>query len=113
MKQDWENCDYVLYVNPLVELKNGKPSPREKIPLSKRWEHDMQLFSRYLDMKNVHSLKTKSYLKDHPELKHLISDYVKKILHMKPKQVLDFSLNYFTQCLPDIDIMPRNEYWED
>lgn len=51
VKQDWENIDYVLYVNPLSEITDEKPSAYEKISLAKRWEDDMQLFSQYLDAK--------------------------------------------------------------
>lgn len=131
MKQDWENVNYVLYINPLLEITDEKPRAYEKIPLIRRWEDDMQIFSQYLDTKvifkknytqqfysiiflqNIHSMKTKSYLKDHPELKNLIADYVTKILHMKPKSVLDFSLRYFTQCAPETLDIPRNEYWDE
>lgn len=58
-------------------------------------------------------MKTKSYVKDHPELKNLISDYVKKILHMKPTNVMEFSLRYFTQCFPDVSGLARSEYWNE
>lgn len=58
-------------------------------------------------------MQTKSYMKDHPELKNLIADYVTKILHMKPKAVLDFSRRYFTQCIPEALDIPRNDYWEE
>lgn len=58
-------------------------------------------------------MQTNSYLKDHPELKNLFADYVKKILHLKPKSVLDFSVRYFTQCFPDAIDIPRNEYWDE
>lgn len=113
VKQDWESCDYVLYVNPLLELTDEKPRPYEKVALAKRWEDDMQLFSQYLDQKSAHSLQTRSYLKGHPELKNLIADYVTKILHMKPRTVIDFSTRYFTQCMPGIAEIARSEYWDD
>lgn len=51
VKQDWENIDYVLYINPLLEITDKKPHAYEKIPLIKRWEDDMQIFSQYLDTK--------------------------------------------------------------
>lgn len=53
VKQDWENVDYVLYVNPFIEISDEKPGAYEKIPLRKRWEEDMQLFSQYLDSKVI------------------------------------------------------------
>lgn len=51
VKQEWENCDYILQVNPLARISNEKPEGNESLVLSKIWEKDMQLFSNYLDFK--------------------------------------------------------------
>lgn len=52
-----------------------------------------------------------SYMVDHPELKNMITDYVKNILHMKPSTVIDYTINYFLQFIPEY--WPRNEYFEE
>lgn len=49
VKQDWENVDYVLYINPLLQITDKTPKSYENIPLCQRWEDDMQIFSQYLD----------------------------------------------------------------
>lgn len=41
-----------------------------------------------------------SYLSDHPEIHNLIADYVQQILQIKPINVIDFTVNYFSTYAP-------------
>lgn len=58
----------------------------------------------------MHCAHIKSYLADHREVKNIVADYVQHILQMKPKEILDYTVNYFLQYIPEY--MPRNEYLE-
>ncbi|XP_025830962.1 ciliogenesis-associated TTC17-interacting protein-like [Agrilus planipennis] len=110
IKQEWEECDYILQVNPFAQIKRKqKPGKLERIYLKHVWENDMELFSRYLDRKEQRHLKLIQYLKDHQELKNILSDYLSRILIMKPTEVIDFTVDYFKQYAPVV--IPREEYF--
>nr|CAI5856961.1 unnamed protein product [Callosobruchus analis] len=51
ISQEWEGCPYVLDLNPLLFMEDGKPKPYERLMLEKTWSDDMELLSRYLDYK--------------------------------------------------------------
>lgn len=59
---------------------------------------------------SAHCTHIKSYLADHPEIQSMLADYVQMILLMKPEDVLEYTLDYFMQYIPEA--FPRNEYFE-
>ncbi|KAF5291752.1 hypothetical protein FQA39_LY14240 [Lamprigera yunnana] len=97
VKQEWKDCDYILQINPLAVVPNEKPTGSEHLLLQKIWDKDVQLLSKYLDSKETYMMDIRSYLVDHPELKDMMADYVQKTLFMKPEDVFDFTIQYFTR----------------
>ncbi|XP_074545057.1 ciliogenesis-associated TTC17-interacting protein isoform X1 [Halichoeres trimaculatus] len=67
----------------------------EKIPLV--WEEDMQMCSNFLDRKAALKADHASYLRQHPEIRALISDFLKLLLLKKPDDVIQFAREYFLQ----------------
>lgn len=60
------------------------------------WEEDMEMYSKFLDrkeeLKNDHAV----YMKQHPELKALLGDFIQFLLLRKPDDVLAFAADYFS-----------------
>lgn len=57
IKQEWDDCEYILQLNPLAHISNEKPLGNERLLLNKVWHEDMHLFSAFLDSKvNASSL---------------------------------------------------------
>ncbi|CAG5896293.1 unnamed protein product [Menidia menidia] len=65
----------------------------EKIPLV--WEEDMQMHSNFLDRKAELKADHTSYLRQHPEIRALISDFLQFLLLRKPNDVFQFAKEYF------------------
>uniref|UniRef100_A0A3P8Q8L6 Ciliogenesis-associated TTC17-interacting protein n=1 Tax=Astatotilapia calliptera TaxID=8154 RepID=A0A3P8Q8L6_ASTCA len=80
----------------LLELpsKAEKDSVIFKIPLV--WEEDMQMRSKFLDRKEELKADHSSYLRQHPEIRALISDFLQLLLLRKPDDVFLFAREYFT-----------------
>lgn len=51
IKHEWDDCDYVVHINPLATVTNEKPRIEGNVSLKNMWQSDMQLFSYYLDEK--------------------------------------------------------------
>lgn len=51
-----------------------------------------------------------NYMKDHPEIIALMSDYVQTILQLKPEDVYDFTAKYFLDFAPGL--LPLTEYFD-
>ncbi|XP_054888452.1 ciliogenesis-associated TTC17-interacting protein [Poeciliopsis prolifica] len=64
-----------------------------KVPLV--WQEDMQLYSLYLDKKDFLKAEHNSYLREHPELRALLSDFIQDLLIVKPDNVFQFAREYF------------------
>ncbi|XP_034864228.1 ciliogenesis-associated TTC17-interacting protein [Mirounga leonina] len=78
----------------LREKDETEPSPAfEKKPLV--WEEDMELYSRFLDRKEELRLSHTSYLRQHPEARALISDFLLFLLLRQPPDVVTFAAEYF------------------
>lgn len=60
------------------------------------WEEDMQLYSRFLDRKDELKNEHAVYMRHHPELKSLLSDFLQFLLLRKPDDVISFSADYFS-----------------
>uniref|UniRef100_A0A3Q3X4B6 Ciliogenesis-associated TTC17-interacting protein n=1 Tax=Mola mola TaxID=94237 RepID=A0A3Q3X4B6_MOLML len=66
---------------------------KEKIPLI--WEEDMQMRSKFLDRKEELKADHASYLRRHPDIRALISDFLQFLLLRKPDDVFQFARDYF------------------
>uniref|UniRef100_A0A3Q0RKC3 Ciliogenesis-associated TTC17-interacting protein n=1 Tax=Amphilophus citrinellus TaxID=61819 RepID=A0A3Q0RKC3_AMPCI len=66
----------------------------KKIPLV--WEEDMQMRSKFLDRKEELKADHSSYLRKHPEIRALVSDFLQLLLLRKPDDVFLFTRQYFT-----------------
>ncbi|KAK0134538.1 Ciliogenesis-associated TTC17-interacting protein [Merluccius polli] len=84
----------LLQLPPQLEkdAKNDKP-PFVKRPLV--WEEDMEMHSKFLDRKEELQADHASYLRRHPELRTLLSDFLQFLLLRKPDDVVHFAKEYF------------------
>ncbi|KAJ0041675.1 hypothetical protein NL108_008521, partial [Boleophthalmus pectinirostris] len=75
------------------------PSHQEKVvkieTKSLSWEEDMQMRSKFLDRKEELKVDHASYLRRHPEIQALISDFLQFLLLRKPDDVFQFAREYF------------------
>ncbi|KAM4604676.1 ciliogenesis-associated TTC17-interacting protein [Polymixia lowei] len=65
----------------------------EKRPLV--WEEDMEMHSRFLDRKEELKADHASYLRQHPELRALMADFLQFLLLRKPDDIFQFAREYF------------------
>lgn len=65
----------------------------EKKPLI--WEEDMELYSKFLDRKEELKADYSSYVRQHPELKALMADFLLFLLLRKPQDVFSFARDFF------------------
>uniref|UniRef100_A0A3Q3IWW1 Ciliogenesis-associated TTC17-interacting protein n=1 Tax=Monopterus albus TaxID=43700 RepID=A0A3Q3IWW1_MONAL len=77
----------------LLQLPSHLEKGFEKIPLV--WEEDMQMRSMLLDRKEELMADHASYLRQHPEIRALISDFLQFLLLRKPDNVFQFAREYF------------------
>ncbi|XP_053186629.1 ciliogenesis-associated TTC17-interacting protein [Scomber japonicus] len=77
----------------LVQLPSLLEKGFENVPLV--WEEDMQMRSRFLDRKEELKADHASYLRQHPEIRALTSDFLQFLLLRKPDYVLQFARDYF------------------
>nr|XP_046263269.1 ciliogenesis-associated TTC17-interacting protein [Scatophagus argus] len=77
----------------LLQLPSQLEKGFEKIPLV--WEEDMQMHSKFLDRKEELKADHASYLRRHPEIRALISDFLQFLLLRKPDDVFQFAREYF------------------
>ncbi|GJQ85394.1 hypothetical protein Trydic_g10168 [Trypoxylus dichotomus] len=107
--QKWEGSNYVLQINPLLEIDNYKIARNEQLLLKHSWESDMQLMSKFLDEKIANEIKIKSYMIDHPEFRNMITDYIHTILLLKPEDIIEFTTSHFLSFAPQY--LPQNDYF--
>uniref|UniRef100_A0A3P8U159 Ciliogenesis-associated TTC17-interacting protein n=1 Tax=Amphiprion percula TaxID=161767 RepID=A0A3P8U159_AMPPE len=77
----------------LLELPSKIEKGFEKIPFV--WEEDMQMRSEFLDRKEELKAGHASYLRQHPEIRALMSDFLQFLLLRKPDDVFQFAREYF------------------
>uniref|UniRef100_A0A3Q2XC15 Ciliogenesis-associated TTC17-interacting protein n=1 Tax=Hippocampus comes TaxID=109280 RepID=A0A3Q2XC15_HIPCM len=75
------------------QKEEGIHTPYDKIPLV--WEEDIQMRSKFLDRKEELKADHASYLRAHPEIRALISDFLQFLLLKKPNDVFQFAREYF------------------
>ncbi|KAJ8324384.1 hypothetical protein QVD99_002416 [Batrachochytrium dendrobatidis] len=54
-----------------------------------------ELISEYMTRKTEISASHSQYINEHPELKAFMSDYLQFLLHRKPQDVYQFTLEYY------------------
>ncbi|XP_034469222.1 ciliogenesis-associated TTC17-interacting protein [Hippoglossus hippoglossus] len=77
----------------LLHLPSQPEKGFEKIPLV--WEEDMEMWSKFLDRKEELKADHGSYLRKHPEIRAIISDFLQLLLLRKPDDVFRFAKDYF------------------
>ncbi|XP_033298040.1 ciliogenesis-associated TTC17-interacting protein-like [Bombus bifarius] len=95
LRHNWLDVPYVLKINPLTDPDVRSKTIRMETPLRECWIEDIEMFSKYLDMKFSKIAEQTEYLADHPEVKQLIADYVQTLLVVKPENVIDFTIQHF------------------
>ncbi|KAK1129416.1 hypothetical protein K0M31_019145 [Melipona bicolor] len=95
LRHNWLDVPYILKINPLDDPNILSKTIRPEIPLKDRWREDIEMFSKYLDVKFAKIAELTEYLADHPEIKQLIADYVQTLLVVKPENVIDFTIQHF------------------
>ncbi|KAI1898347.1 hypothetical protein AGOR_G00071390 [Albula goreensis] len=80
----------------LVQLpaQMGEDDKADKVVFEKKplvWEEDMQLCSKFLDRKEELKADHASYVRQHPELKALLADFLQFLLLRKPDDVFLFA----------------------
>lgn len=89
----------LLQLPPAVNQEDGDRTPvLEKKPLI--WEEDMELHSKFLDRKEELNAGHASYVRDHPELKTLLADFMQFLLLRKPQDVFSFAQDFFAPFDP-------------
>ncbi|XP_076292942.1 ciliogenesis-associated TTC17-interacting protein-like isoform X2 [Lasioglossum baleicum] len=92
---------YILKMNPLADPNIASSKIRLETPLQDRWSEDIEMFSKYLDTKFSKMAEHTEYLLNHPEVKHLITDYTETLLVVKPEDVIDFTIQHFKAFAKD------------
>ncbi|XP_026989455.2 ciliogenesis-associated TTC17-interacting protein isoform X1 [Tachysurus fulvidraco] len=84
------NCNVLLC---LFLDERDRKSGCEKKPLV--WEEDIELYSKFLDRKEELKADHSTYVRQHPELKALLADFLQMLLLRKPQDVLSFAHDFF------------------
>lgn len=50
---DWLDISYIVQKNPLLMQEGTNETVNVQIPLRERWMQDIEMFSKYLDMKVI------------------------------------------------------------
>ncbi|KAM3603751.1 uncharacterized protein V6R79_001468 [Siganus canaliculatus] len=77
----------------LLQLPSHLEKGLEMLPLA--WEEDLQMRSNFLDRKEELMAGHALYLRQHPEIRALISDFLQFLLLRKPDDVFQFAREYF------------------
>ncbi|XP_061940766.1 ciliogenesis-associated TTC17-interacting protein-like isoform X1 [Apis cerana] len=80
LRHNWLDVPYILKINPLADLNIPSKTIRIETPLKDSWNKDIEMFSKYLDIKFSKIAEETEYLADHPEIKQLIADYIQILL---------------------------------
>ncbi|XP_029497787.1 ciliogenesis-associated TTC17-interacting protein isoform X1 [Oncorhynchus nerka] len=76
-----------------TEVRDDKPVFEKR---SLVWEEDMQMHSMFLDRKEELKAEHASYLRQHPELRTMMADFLQFLLLRKPSDVFVFVREYFS-----------------
>ncbi|XP_047223422.1 ciliogenesis-associated TTC17-interacting protein isoform X2 [Girardinichthys multiradiatus] len=83
--------------SPVTMKLLQQPAKTDKGPekVSLVWEEDMQLHSQYLERKDKLKAEHASYLREQPEIRALLSEFMQDLLIMKPDNIYQFAREYF------------------
>ncbi|XP_066597300.1 ciliogenesis-associated TTC17-interacting protein [Prorops nasuta] len=95
LKHEWSDTSYFIHINPLINPLKIYKKTIFSIPLKHCWMDDLEMMSKYLDMKSCKKNELRNYLLSHPEIKQLIADYIQTLLVVKPVNILDFTIQHF------------------
>lgn len=103
VRHTWNDCPYMLHINPLKqfpEMKNehfplGIKSTSADYALDERYKNDTELLATYIEYKEDRLIDQRAFARK-PEVQTLLRDYIYCVLQMKPANVLEFTVNYFT-----------------
>lgn len=90
LRHESKNSPFLIHLNPLSSIP-----PQNLMNLAQHWENDIQLYSIYLDTKDFMKNESFKFLKDNPQIKNLIKDYLSALLVSKPEDVIEFSVDFF------------------
>ncbi|XP_049868177.1 uncharacterized protein LOC126368313 [Pectinophora gossypiella] len=111
VNHEWADNNYVMHINPLLNIVPERDEIEQHSPLRDRWREDLQLLSDYLDFKSTRSSEGARYVAENGMLTATVRDYLQAILLLKPKDVLHFTRHYFDSALSALDL-PRDEYFD-
>ncbi|KAL6424179.1 hypothetical protein ACFW04_009797 [Cataglyphis niger] len=104
LEYDWLDTLYKAQKSPLQDEINKSINVQLLIDSKEWWMHNMEMSSKYLDMKSYNVAQYTGYLMDHPEIKQLIADYIQILLIVKPVDVIDFTIQHFKAFARDIRV---------
>ncbi|GAA52988.1 hypothetical protein CLF_109280 [Clonorchis sinensis] len=59
------------------------------------WRDDMELYSRFLSQKDAIKADYLLYLRNHPVVKEMLSDFLQALLMRKPDNTIEFAVEFF------------------
>ncbi|KAI4810043.1 hypothetical protein KUCAC02_018893 [Chaenocephalus aceratus] len=91
----WQ-CYFLADGHLASRLQVGSPVTMKLLQLPSHIEkEDMQMCSKFLDRKEELKADHASYLRQHPEIRALISDFLQFLLLRKPDDIFQFARDYF------------------
>lgn len=93
----YESCfsDYIWHINPLSAIP---PTFDQPVNFETKLNKDFRLLAKYLGKKEHLQAEMRSLVeKDRPEIKIILRDYLCQLVHDKPGNVLNFTLEYFNE----------------
>ncbi|KAI5613566.1 ciliogenesis-associated TTC17-interacting protein isoform X1 [Silurus asotus] len=85
----------LLHLPPVTsEDERAHKSVFVKKPLV--WEEDIELYSKFIDKKEEMKADYSSYIRQHPEIKALLADFLQMVLLRKPQDVFSFASDFFS-----------------
>lgn len=89
VRHQWEGCSLFIHMDPTSYL------PPSISNADIKWQDNLILVSQYLDKKDRLISEMESYVMNHPDIKDMLKDYMMALLQLKPKDVLNFTIQFF------------------
>ncbi|XP_005520037.1 PREDICTED: ciliogenesis-associated TTC17-interacting protein [Pseudopodoces humilis] len=91
----------MLLQDESILINSGRFEPQLPFPKEPRdWEEDIQLCSCFLDRKEELQLSHAAYLQQHPEVRALLSDFLRALLLQQPQDPISFAAEFFAYQRP-------------
>lgn len=88
----WKDCKYLVHAQDYPwNIRSCGYMER----LENHWRNDIELQSKLLDLKEARQSEIKTYLNDNELIMHILADYLIELVENKPKNILDFTVDYF------------------